>query len=101
MSIHDLQSAMQRGDLVVDVRERFEFVDGHVPGVQHIPMATVPVRLDELPPDRPVYVICESGGRSWQVAAFLARHGLTAYNVEGGTAAWRASGLPLDKGVTA
>ena len=43
----------------------------------------------------------QAEARSWQVAAFLARHGRTAYNVDGGTSAWRASGLPLDSGATA
>jgi len=101
VSVQDLHTAQQNGDLVVDVRERFEYVGGHVPGAQHIPMATVPLHIDDFPADRPVYVICESGARSWQVAAFLARHGRTAYNVDGGTSAWRASGLPLDSGATA
>jgi len=100
VSVLDLQSAQQRGDLVVDVREHFEYVGGHVPGATHIPMATVPLRIDDFPSDRPVYLICESGARSWQVAAFLARHGRTAFNVEGGTSAWRASGLPIDSGAT-
>jgi len=101
VSIQDLAAAKDRGDAIIDVREHYEYISGHVPGAEHIPMHTVPLRLDDIPKDRPVYLLCESGARSWQAAAFLDRHGIQAYNVNGGTSAWRASGLPLSTGATA
>ncbi|MEZ5114832.1 MAG: rhodanese-like domain-containing protein [Candidatus Nanopelagicales bacterium] len=101
-SISQLKDAMDAGTArIVDVRERYEFDSGHVPGAVHIPMHTIPLRMDELPTDGDLYLICESGNRSWQVAAFLARHDITAINVEGGTGAWRWSGLPLATGAMA
>jgi rhodanese-related sulfurtransferase len=83
---------------VIDVREPYEFASGHVPGAINIPMATIPVRLADLPRDRAIHVICESGARSWQVCAYLDRQGIQTTNIEGGTAVWRTQGLPLDTG---
>ncbi len=90
----------QPGVAVIDVREPHEYAAGHVPGAISMPMASVPVRLQDLPRGD-VYVICESGARSWQVATFLAQRGIEVTNVDGGTGAWRASGLPLDQGAPA
>jgi rhodanese-related sulfurtransferase len=55
-------------------------------------------RLDELPRDRPLAIICRSGNRSAQVADYLSatgEHGEVA-NVEGGIIAWAAEGLPYE-----
>ena len=99
-SVTELQAALTRGELVLDFREKHEFDGGHVPSALPIPMSIVPLRVNDLkgPPSAdPVWVICESGARSWQVADYLTRHGLSVINVDGGTSAWRASGLPLEK----
>ncbi len=101
VSIQDLAEAKDRGDAIVDVREHHEYISGHVPGATHVPMHTIPLHVDSFATGQPVYVLCESGARSWQVAAFLERHGIPAVNVNGGTAAWRASGMPLETGATA
>jgi len=54
-----------------------------------MPMATVPVRLEELPQDEDIVVICHHGGRSMQVAMFLANRGFSAvHNLSGGVHAW-------------
>ena len=63
-------------------------------------MHLVPQRLDELTRDagaRPVYVICRSGNRSWQVCHYLGVHGIDAVNVAGGIEAWLAYGLPVTR----
>jgi rhodanese-related sulfurtransferase len=100
-TVADLHQRVTRGGAaVVDVREPYEYAAGHVPGAMNIPMATVPIRTQDLPRGD-VYVICESGARSWQVAAFLAQRGITVTNVDGGTGAWRSAGLPLDRGTAA
>lgn len=49
------------GALVIDVREPFEYVSGHVPGARLIPLARLPQHAHELPAGEPVYVICQSG----------------------------------------
>lgn len=101
MSVADLAAAVQRGERVVDVRERHEFISGHVPGAEHVPMSLVPLRVNEFSSRKPVWLICETGNRSWQVADYLTRHGISAINVQGGTAAWRAHGMPTTQGVPA
>lgn len=74
---------------VLDVREAWEREIAAVACSIDIPMAEVPERLDELARDRPVAVLCHSGGRSARVAAFLAQQGFTEVaNVAGGIDAW-------------
>jgi hydroxyacylglutathione hydrolase len=85
------------GTVLLDVREPEEYAHGHVPGALNFPQAELASRLDEVPRDRPVQVICQSGYRSLRSTQFLAQMGFTnVANVKGGTAAWRASGNPLD-----
>ena len=85
-----------QGAAVLDVREDYEWAEGHAAGALHIPMNEVPERLDELDPDQDTYVICRTGGRSAQVAAWLVSQGYTALNVAGGSGAWLEAGLPME-----
>lgn len=84
--------------LVIDVREPQEYAAGHIPGARLLPMGAIPARLDELPTDAPVYVICASGNRSLSVADQLAERGIDAWSVAGGTGAWTESGRPIVTG---
>ena len=77
---------------LLDVRETDEWVAGHAPTAQHLPMSELTARLGELPADDPLYVICRSGGRSARVVAYLAGQGYPAVNVDGGMQAWSAQG---------
>jgi rhodanese-related sulfurtransferase len=91
----------QPGMLVVDVREPHEYAAGHVPGALSMPLATVPVRHQELPRDRAVHVICQAGGRSAQAAGWLAKQGYQVVNVSGGTGAWINQGHRVVAGTRA
>lgn len=87
--------------LVLDVREPWEVNAASVrpQGFELVamPMHLVPVRLAELPQDRPIAVLCHHGGRSMQVAAFLERQGYGhVANIAGGIDAWS---LQKDPGV--
>ena len=84
--------------VVVDVREPWEYEAAHVPGVIHIPMTEVVARIDEIPADVPVHVICALGGRSAQVAEYLTARGHDAVNIAGGTAAWQQAGFSVEQG---
>src|SRR6516162_4365061 len=87
--------------LVVDVREPEEFVGGHVPGAINLPQADLATRLNEVPRDRPLLLICQGGFRSLRAAQFLRQCGIAdVVSVKGGTAAWRAAGKPLAQGDT-
>lgn len=82
---------------VLDVREPEEYRYGHVPGAVSLPQAELATRLAEVPRDRPVFVICESGMRSLRATQFLRQMGYARVtNVRGGTAAWRKSGRRVD-----
>ena len=81
---------------VIDVREPHEFATGHVPGAVLMPMSVVPVRLQEIPRDRAVFIVCQVGGRSAQAVAWLAQQGYDVVNVAGGTQAWMLAGHPVE-----
>lgn len=75
--------------VLLDVREPWEYEHCHVEGSLHVPMQQVPVRLDEIPHDKPIVVMCHHGMRSLQVAHFLAAQGYTdVANLAGGIDAW-------------
>ena len=59
------------GAVILDVREDYEFAEGHVPDAIHIPLGELPVRYEELDPDTDTYIICRTGGRNIQAAAWL------------------------------
>lgn len=79
---------------LLDVREPDEWQAGHAPDAIHLPMSTITERVGEIP-EGCVYVICRSGNRSAQVAAWLGAQGREAVNVAGGMRAWAGAGLPM------
>ena len=97
ITVAKLKTAIDADAVVIDVREGYEFDEGHVPSATHIPMASIPTRMEELTKQEPIWLICASGNRSGQVAEYLTRHGYLAINVDGGTLAWLASGFPIEK----
>jgi rhodanese-related sulfurtransferase len=85
--------------LIVDVRERSEFVEVRVPGAVLYPTSSFLLRFEELPKDRPLHVICRTGSRSAAVTAFLLRNGWTdVRDVSGGMVAWLRAGLDVRRG---
>ena len=89
-----LQAASTAGvPLLLDVREPAEWqlasVDAAGAESLRLPMHSLPPRLHELDPERPVAVLCHHGGRSMQVAMFLKQQGFARVaNVAGGIDAW-------------
>jgi len=84
--------------VVVDVREPWEYRQGHVPGALLMPLGQLSMRLGELDMERPVAVICATGNRSQSASALLGQKGFkTVYNVVGGTTLWVRSGLEIER----
>ncbi|MFM8558333.1 MAG: rhodanese-like domain-containing protein [bacterium] len=91
ITARELSQRLQQGDdlLLVDVREADELAIARFPHALHIPLATVPLRLAELPTDRTIVLACHHGGRSMQALQFLKARGYTTLlNLEGGIDAW-------------
>ena len=84
------------GAQLIDVRENDEWATVHAQGATHIPMSEITGRIQEIDPDRDIYVICHLGGRSAQVCQYLENSlGWDVINVEGGTNQCEADGLPV------
>jgi hydroxyacylglutathione hydrolase len=84
--------------VVLDVREPWEFHQGHVPGAVSIPLGQLAYKVGELDLDRPVAVICETGHRSQSAAALLGQKNFKKiYNVATGTSGWARQGFPLER----
>lgn len=85
--------------VLLDVREMSEFVDVRAPGAMLVPTSALAARIDDVPTDRPVLVVCRTGVRSAAVTGFLARSGRSdVFNVTGGMEAWERAGLPIKRG---
>ena len=85
-------SVAERQPVLLDVREAWECQTASVSPaglhLVHMPMQTIPARLDALDRSRPIACLCHHGGRSQQVAVFLERQGFEVLNVAGGIHAW-------------
>ena len=83
------------GVTVLDVREPVEWFHGRIEGAVHIPLMEIPARVDELPVDQQLLVVCQVGGRSAQATAFLRQKGFEAVNLAGGMIGWVDAGRPM------
>jgi len=99
IDVTDLAKVRAEGAPLIDVREPDEYMAAHVPGAVLVPLATVPERLEDVPADGQVYVICAKGARSLKAAEFYRSQGIDAVNVAGGTTAWIDAGQPASTGM--
>ncbi|MEM6674800.1 MAG: rhodanese-like domain-containing protein, partial [Planctomycetota bacterium] len=98
VSAVELQEALTKEDglLLLDVRTPSEWEGGHVEGSLNIPLAELTARMGEVPRDRALAVMCQSGYRSSLASSLLGREGIEGVvDAVGGIAAWGASGLPV------
>ncbi len=98
----DVRTAQERlrdaGAFLLDVRGFDEFAAGHAEGASCIPLPDLERRAGGLPTDRPVLVMCQSGGRSALAVGRLRALGMdNVADVTGGFSAWRQAGLPAVK----
>lgn len=93
------QAALDRGAFLLDVREGEEFSRFHIPGAHHVSQSELADRIDEVPREREVLVVCAGGVRSLKAAKFLKQSGYERVaSVAGGSDGWREAGLPVESG---
>ena len=81
----DLSDLRERSDIVLlDTRTAGEYTAGHAEGFINIPLDGLRDHLNELDAHKPVYVMCQSGLRSYLACRILAGNGIDCYNFSGG-----------------
>ena len=86
---------------VIDVREPDEYSGafGHILGAKLVPLGSLVARLEELPKDKPLVMVCRSGARSAQATVLLKNKGVAKVaNLAGGMLRWRAQRFPVEGG---
>jgi rhodanese-related sulfurtransferase len=83
---------------ILDVREPEEFRAGHIPGAKLIPIGELGRRMAELPPDREILCVCQSGSRSSIATRQLNNAGYKAFNLRAGMIGWQMAGFKVKRG---
>lgn len=78
------KEALEGGGYILDTRTDAEYVYGHIDGAIHIPVDSLRAHIDEIPRDKPVYVYCHSGLRSYIACRILSQNGIECFNISGG-----------------
>lgn len=87
------------GAFILDVRQPDEWTEGHIEGATLIPLDELGNRLNEIPKDSKVVVVCRSGNRSAQGRDLLLLNGFTQVtSMAGGMNAWVSAGFPVITG---
>ena len=84
--------------ILIDVRQPEEYRTGHISGAKLVPLGYLSKRIKELPRNREIICVCQSGSRSQAAAQQLIAEGYSAVNLKGGMDGWQRAGLPIKKG---
>ncbi|MBL4741902.1 MAG: sulfurtransferase [Idiomarina sp.] len=111
VTTEQLQQALRDGARVIDVREPAEYTQGHIREAVNMPRGVLEMQLNQHPDvagyddalqriaDKPLYLICRTGGRSALAAESLERMGFDkVYSVTGGMSAWAEEKRPVVAG---
>jgi rhodanese-related sulfurtransferase len=95
VSVEQLDALLEQGAELIDVREKDERDTGYIAGSRNIPYRMLALGAADLPQDRPIVTICESGPRAAIAASILSARGFDAHPVvDGGIDSWAAAGKP-------
>ena len=98
IGVSEAYNKYQNGAYVLDVRTPEEWNDFHAPNTTLIPLDQLPSRLNEIPRDKEIVVVCRSGNRSQQGRDILLNAGFQQVtSMQGGLNEWRASGYPVEQ----
>jgi rhodanese-related sulfurtransferase len=99
ISVAQAAEKRDQGAFILDVREPSEWTQFHIPGATLIPLGDLPNRLNEVPKNRDVVVVCRTGNRSAQGRDILLNAGFTKVtSMAGGVTQWQAQGLAIATG---
>lgn len=84
VNVDKVRELVENGEVIIDVREPHEYENGHIKGAKNIPLSQLRERMDEIPQDKPVYLHCRSGQRSYNAVLALQNAGYkNVYNIMG------------------
>jgi rhodanese-related sulfurtransferase len=93
VSVDEAYQMQEDGAFVLDVREQYEWDEKHIPGATLIPLGELAARVDELPRDQEIVVVCRSGNRSQDGRDILLQAGFEQVtSMAGGINQWIESG---------
>ena len=99
ISVSEAASMRDAGAFILDVREPDEWNESHIPGATLIPLGQLASRVNEVPQDQEVVLVCRSGNRSAQGRDILLSAGFeNATSMAGGINQWKAAGLETVSG---
>ena len=82
---NNIENLLKNKEFLLDVREEYEYQDGHIKGAVNLPLREILEKKDTLPKDKDIYVYCRSGHRSADAVNFLKSLGFEkVHNVDGG-----------------
>ena len=99
ISVAEAAKMRDSGAFILDVREPDEWNESHIPGATLIPLGELASRVNEVPQDQEVVVVCRSGNRSQQGRDILLSAGFTdVTSMAGGVNQWKAAGFETVSG---
>jgi rhodanese-related sulfurtransferase len=99
ISVQAAADRFGQGTYLLDVREPSEWNEAHIDGAVLIPLGELSARMDELPVDEDILIICRSGNRSGQARDLLRAAGFSqTTSITGGINGWISAGLPVVSG---
>jgi len=97
VSVDEAYELYKEGVFFLDVRTQEEWDEYHAPNTTLIPLDQLENRINELPKDEQIVVVCRSGNRSQVGRDILLSNGIEqATSMAGGLSTWRASGYPIE-----
>ena len=99
ISVSEAAEKRSAGAFILDVREPSEWQEVHIPDATLIPLAQLSSRLNEVPQDQDIVVVCRSGNRSQQGRDILKKAGYERVtSMAGGMRDWQSQGFPTASG---
>lgn len=97
ISVNDAFQKYQQGVFFLDVRTQAEWAEYHIPNTTLIPLDELPYKVNEVPKNREIIVVCRTGNRSQEGRDILLKAGYdNVSSMNGGVNDWRTAGYPIE-----